>query len=76
MHFSTLYKYYNIIFIKSQVGLIFMVHARGFEPSNLSLIRRMLDPLKLCVRAFLERGCGDINGYRQAKEFIGAAGQS
>ena len=28
---------------------VFMVHARGFEPSNLSLIRRMLDPLKLCV---------------------------
>ena len=26
-----------------------MVHAGGFEPSNLSLIRRMLDPLKLCV---------------------------
>lgn len=53
----------------------YMVQVARFELSSRSLIRGVHSPIMLHLH-FLERGCGGINGYRQAKEFIGAAGQN
>lgn len=63
-----------VLLTVSLLLMSYMVQVARFELSNRSLIRGAFT--NYATPASLERGCGGINGYRQVKEFIGAAGQS